>query len=281
MKLIKSVGSMRLWSNQTRARGKTIAFVPTMGFLHEGHLSLVRRARREASAVVMSIFVNPLQFGPREDFVAYPRDIQRDSALAGAEGCDVLFFPAKKQMYPEGFLTRVGVERMDGVLCGAFRPGHFVGVCTVVLKLANIVRPHVLLVGQKDAQQAVILGRMLRDLNTEVRLIVCPTVRERDGLAMSSRNSYLSPKERERALAISRSLFLARKLVLCGERKAARILGQMKSALSRGGISDIDYVAILDAKELVPVKTVRGEVLIAVAARVGTTRLIDNIKLRI
>jgi pantoate--beta-alanine ligase len=281
MKLIKTVSSMKLWSNQTRARGKTIAFVPTMGFLHEGHLSLVRRARREADTVVMSIFVNPLQFGPREDFDAYPRDIRRDSALARAEGCDVLFFPSKKQMYPEGFLTRVGVERMDSVLCGAFRPGHFVGVCTVVLKLVNMVRPHILLLGQKDAQQAIVLGRMLRDLNTDVRLIVCPTVRERDGLAMSSRNSYLSPKERERALAISRSLFSARKLVLSGERRTGRILGHMKSALSRGGISDVDYVAILDSRELVPVETVRGEVLIAVAARVGATRLIDNIKLRI
>jgi pantoate--beta-alanine ligase len=281
MKLIKSVGSMKLWSDQTRTGGKTIALVPTMGFLHEGHLSLLKRARREADTVVMSIFVNPLQFGPREDFDAYPRDILRDSALARAESCDVLFFPSKKQMYPEGFLTRVGVERMDGVLCGAFRPGHFAGVCTVVLKLVNIVRPHILLLGQKDAQQATILGRMLRDLDTDVRLIVCPTVRERDGLAMSSRNSYLSPKERERALAISRALFLARKLVLRGERRTGRILEQMKSALSRGGISDIDYVAILDSKELIPVETVRGEVLIAVAARVGTTRLIDNIKLRI
>jgi pantoate--beta-alanine ligase len=280
VKLIKSVGSMKLWSSETRSRRKTVAFVPTMGFLHEGHLSLLRRARKEADTVVTSIFVNPLQFGPREDFNAYPRDIRRDSALARAEGCDVLFIPPEKQMYPEGFLTRVNVERMDNVLCGAFRPGHFVGVCTVVLKLVNIVRPHVLLLGQKDAQQAVILGRMLRDLNTDVRLIVCPTVREGDGLAMSSRNSYLSREERERALAISRSLFLAQKLVLGGEKRAGPILGQMKATLSQGGISDIDYVAILDSKELTPVETVRGEVLIAIAARVGTTRLIDNIKLR-
>ena len=282
MRLIKSVGSMKFWSDETRTRGRTVAFVPTMGFLHEGHLSLVRRARKEADAVVMSIFVNPLQFGPREDFTAYPRDIRRDITLARTEGCDVLFAPSKKQMYPGAFLTRVNVERMDSVLCGGgFRPGHFEGVCTVVLKFVNIVRPHVLVLGQKDAQQAVILGRMLRDLNTGVRLIVCPTVRDRDGLAMSSRNSYLSPQERERALAIPRSLFIARKLVLAGERRVGPILAQIKTALSRGGISDVDYVAILDSKELAPIESVRGEVLIAIAARVGTTRLIDNIKLRV
>ena len=281
MKLIKSVRSMKLWSNETRRHRKTIAFVPTMGFLHEGHLSLVRRARKEADTVAMSIFVNPLQFGPREDFGAYPRDIGRDTALARAEGCDVLFVPSKKEMYPEGFLTRVNVERLDGVLCGSFRPGHFVGVCTIVLKLVNIVQPHLLLLGQKDAQQAIVLGRMLRDLNTDVRLILCPTVRERDGLAMSSRNSYLGPRERERALAIPRALFLARKLVLGGERRAARILARIRVTLSREGITDIEYVAIVDSKELAPLESIRGEVIIAVAARVGTTRLIDNVRLRV
>lgn len=272
---------MRLWSDKARARGKTIAFVPTMGFLHEGHLSLVRRARKEADAVVMSIFVNPLQFGPREDFRAYPRNIHRDTTLARAEGCDVLFVPPRRQMYPEGFLTRVNVEQMDRVLCGAFRPGHFAGVCTVVLKLVNIVRPHALVVGQKDAQQAIILGRMLRDLNADVRVVACPTVRERGGLAMSSRNSYLSPEERVLALAIPGALLLARKLVRDGERNAARILARVKTALSLGGISDVDYVAVVDSSELTPIKNIRGDVLIAIAARVGTTRLIDNIRLKV
>lgn len=229
----------------------------------------------------MSIFVNPLQFGQREDFDAYPRDVGRDTVLARAEGCDVLFVPSKKEMYPEGFLTRVNVERLDKVLCGSFRPGHFVGVCTIVLKLVNIVQPHLLFLGQKDAQQTIILGRMLRDLNTNAKLVVCPTIREGDGLAMSSRNSYLGPRERERALAIPRALFLARRLVLGGERRAGRILAQVRGTLSRGGISDVEYVAIVDSKELTPLESIRGEVIIAVAARVGTTRLIDNVKLRV
>jgi len=252
-----------------------------MGFLHDGHLSLLRRAREVADTVVMSIFVNPLQFGPSEDFRQYPRDALRDSALAKTEGCDVLFLPGQKQMYPKGFRTRVSVEEWEDVLCGAFRPGHFAGVCTVVLKLVNIVRPHFLILGQKDAQQTLILDRMLRDLNAGVEVLVCPTVREIDGLAVSSRNSYLSPGERKRALAISRSLFQAKKLVLGGERRSSQVLRQIRSTLSRGGIRDIDYLAVLDSRELVPVKTIRGEILIAVAARVGTTRLIDNVKLRV
>jgi pantoate--beta-alanine ligase len=281
MREITRVGPMRLWSRRAKARGKTIALVPTMGFLHEGHLSLVRRARREADAVVMSIFVNPLQFGPREDLTTYPRDMRQDRALARREGCDLLFVPAVSQMYPEGFLTRVSVEKLEGLLCGASRTGHFAGVCTVVLKLVNIVEPHVVLLGQKDAQQAVILKRMLRDLNADVRVVVCPTLRERDGLALSSRNRYLGPRDREKARAISQSLFAARDLIRSGERNPSRISKRIKETLSRKGISRVEYVAVVDARELVPLSTVRGDVLIAVAARVGKARLIDNIKLRV
>jgi len=280
MKLIRNIRAMKRWSDGAKRRGQTIAFVPTMGFLHEGHLGLVRRARKEADAVVMSIFVNPLQFGPREDFDRYPRDIARDSRMAREEGCDVLFIPSQRSMYPEGFLTRVNVEKLDTVMCGAFRPGHFVGVCTVVLKLVNIVRPDVLVLGQKDAQQAVILGRMLKDLDLDTRLIVCPTARERNGLAMSSRNSYLAPRDREKALAIPASLFLARDLIRSGERNTGKILARIRSALSRGGISDIEYLTVVDSRDLTPVQRIRGEVIIAVAARVGRTRLIDNIRIR-
>ncbi len=281
MKEITGVRPMRLWSRNTKARGKTIALVPTMGFLHEGHLSLVRRARREADAVVISIFVNPLQFGPREDLSTYPRDIRRDRDLARSEGCDVLFVPTVRQMYPDGFSTRVSVERLDAILCGASRPGHFTGVCTVVLKLVNTVEPDAVVLGQKDAQQAVILKRMLRDLNVDVRVIVGPTLRERDGLALSSRNRYLSPRDRENALAISRSLFAARELIRDGERDADRISRKIRTTLSCSGISRIDYVAVVDARELVPLSTLRGDVLIAVAVRVGKARLIDNIRLRV
>ncbi|KPJ59561.1 MAG: pantoate--beta-alanine ligase [Latescibacteria bacterium DG_63] len=281
MKEIAGIRPMRLWSRSAKSRGKTIALVPTMGFLHEGHLSLLRRARKEADAVVMSIFVNPLQFGPREDFGTYPRDIKRDRTLARREGCDVLFVPSARQMYPKDFLTKVSVEGLQDTLCGASRPGHFTGVCTVVLKLVNIVEPHTVLFGQKDAQQAVILKRMLKDLNVDVRVIVCPTLRERDGLALSSRNRYLSTRERESALAISQSLFAARKLIRGGERSADRIRRMIRNTLSRNGISRVDYVAVVDARELVPLSTIRGDVLIAVAARVGGARLIDNIRVRV
>jgi pantoate--beta-alanine ligase len=281
MKKITTARSMRRWSNEVRAKGKTVAFVPTMGALHEGHLSLVKRARREADFVVMSVFVNPLQFGPREDFKRYPRNLRRDARLAAAEGCHVLFVPSLEAMYPDGFGTTVSVEGSDGILCGAFRPGHFTGVATVVLKLVNMVGPDVLLLGQKDAQQAVVLTRMLRDLNVGVRVVVCPIVREKDGMAMSSRNVYLDAGDRRKALGIRRSLLLARGLVANGERSAAVIKRRMKKVLRDAGISSVDYVEIMDGSRLTPLTRLRGDVLIAVAARLGRTRLIDNVKLRV
>ena len=281
MKRISTTAGMRRWSEAARASCRSVAFVPTMGYLHEGHLSLLRRARREADLVVASIFVNPLQFGPGEDLERYPRNVPRDSRLARVEGCDVLFVPSPADMYPAGYRTRVTVEGADDVLCGRSRPGHFAGVVTVVLKLVNVVRPDVLLLGQKDAQQAVVIKRMLDDLNAGVRVLVCPTVREKDGLAMSSRNSYLGPDERRRALGISRSLFLARDLVRAGEKRAAVIRARMKKVLYEAGVTKVDYVEILDGAELTPLRRLEGDVLIAVAARVGRTRLIDNVKLKV
>jgi pantoate--beta-alanine ligase len=281
LKRISTIAGMRGWSGAAKAESKSIAFVPTMGYLHEGHLSLVRRARREADLVVVSVFVNPLQFGPREDFKRYPRDLARDARLASEEGCDVLFVPSSREMYPAGHRTRITVEGLDAVLCGISRPGHFSGVVTVVLKLVNVVGPDVLLLGQKDAQQAVVIRRMLDDLNVALRVVVCPTVREKDGLAMSSRNSYLNPEERRRALGISRSLFAARSAAAGGERRSAVIKAKMRKVLSGAGITDVDYVEILDGRELSPLRVLAGDVLIAVAARIGRTRLIDNVKLRV
>jgi len=281
MKKITTARSMRRWSNEVRAKGKTVAFVPTMGALHEGHLSLVRRGRREADFVVMSVFVNPLQFGPREDFKRYPRNLRRDARLAATEGCHVLFVPSLQEMYPDGFGTTVSVEGSDSILCGAFRPGHFTGVATVVLKLVNMVGPDVLLLGQKDAQQAVVLIRMLRDLNVDAKVVVCPIVREKDGMAMSSRNVYLDAGDRKKALGIRCSLLLARGLVANGERRAAVIKRRMRKVLTDAGISSVDYVEIMDGSRLTPLTRLRGNVLIAVAARLGRTRLIDNVKLRV
>ncbi|MBN1504661.1 MAG: pantoate--beta-alanine ligase [Candidatus Eisenbacteria bacterium] len=281
MKTISKIAGMRRWSEAARAKGRRVAFVPTMGCLHEGHLSLVRKARREADLVVVSIFVNPLQFGPKEDFKRYPRNLRRDAGLARREGCDALFVPSPREMYPAGYRTRVTVEGTEEVLCGRSRPGHFSGVATVVLKLVNVVWPDVLLLGQKDAQQAVVIKRMLQDLNAGVRVVVCPTVREKDGLAVSSRNSYLSADERRRALGLSRSLFLARRLVRTGERRAAVIIAGMRKVLSEAGVTDVDYLEILDAAELTPLRRLDGDVLIAAAARVGRTRLIDNVRLKV
>ncbi|MFH0777021.1 MAG: pantoate--beta-alanine ligase [Candidatus Eisenbacteria bacterium] len=280
MKTIAGIQSMKLWTRRQRAAGQKIAFVPTMGFLHEGHLSLLRRARREADSVVMSVFVNPLQFGPGEDYERYPRDTKKDRRLASREACDVFFTPSVGDLYPTGFRTVVSVGGFEDVLCGASRPGHFVGVATVVLKLLNVVQPHVLLLGQKDAQQAIAIGRMLRDLDMDVRLIVCPTVREPDGLAMSSRNNYLSPDERRRAAAIYRTLLLGKRLIREGGARPGTVVSRMKAALRESGITRIDYVSIVSVEDLAPAKALKGNLLVAVAARVGKARLIDNIEVR-
>jgi len=268
---------MRKLSEDARARGLRIGFVPTMGYLHEGHLSLLDRAVRENDLSVMSIFVNPLQFGPTEDFERYPRDVNRDRRLARERGCDVLFCPRARDLYPEGFSTTVRVKVLEDKLCGRFRPGHFEGVCTVVMKLLNIVRPHVLYLGQKDAQQAVVLKRMIADLNVDVSVKVCPIVREKDGLAMSSRNEYLSAEEREEAPALYRALRAGAQAVRAGGRDPAVIRDLMRRELGSSPLARAEYLEVVDPATLETPRRIAGRVLLAGAAWFGKTRLIDNI----
>ena len=258
--------------------GLRVAFVPTMGAIHEGHLSLVRRARAAADRVVASIFVNPLQFGPGEDFARYPRPVRRDRALLAAAGVDLLWEPRSVELYPPGHRTRVNVRGLGDALEGAARPGHFEGVATVVLILLEVVAPHVLWLGQKDAQQAVLIERMARDLRLPVQVRRAPTVREPDGLAMSSRNAYLAPAERAQAVALWRGLGAARAALEAGERSAARVARAVRAVWRRHPLVQEDYVAIVDAQTLEPVKDVRRtrRLLVVVAARVGPSRLIDN-----
>ncbi|MFA5146302.1 MAG: pantoate--beta-alanine ligase [Candidatus Omnitrophota bacterium] len=277
MKTVNSVSRMMTLSKMMRKEGKSVGFVPTMGYLHEGHLSLAKTARKHTDIVVMSIFVNPAQFGPGEDFDRYPRDLKRDEELAGSAGVDILFYPSVKEMYPAGYATYVTVERLSEKLCGGLRPGHFKGVATVVTKLFGIIKPDIAYFGQKDAQQAMIIKKMADDLNMGVEVKVLPTIREKDGLAMSSRNVYLSEGERKDAGVLYESLRKAEGLIKEGERDAKKISGTIRDMImARPGVK-IDYVAIVDAKEFNEVRTISGETLIALAVFVGTTRLIDNI----
>lgn len=275
---VRDVPSLRRVVSRWRRRGERVAFVPTMGALHEGHLSLIARARRGARRVVVSIFVNPLQFGPREDFGRYPRPSARDRRLLAAAGVDLLWEPRAADVYPAGDRTRVHVEGLSDVLEGRSRPGHFVGVTTVVMRLLGAVQPDVLWLGQKDAQQAVILERMCADLLVPVRVRRGATVREPDGLARSSRNAYLSAAERRQAVALSQGLAAARARLAAGERSAARLVHAVRRALTLHPLVREDYVALVDAATLEPVRTVKGRVLLAVAARLGRTRLIDNLE---
>lgn len=277
MKLVDSVSRMSMLSRILKKEGKSIGFVPTMGYLHEGHMGLVKVAKKHTDVVVMSIFVNPLQFGPKEDYECYPRDFKHDEKIANEAGVDIIFYPSVKEMYPEGYATYVEVERLTGGLCGASRPGHFRGVTTVVAKLFEIVKPDVAYFGQKDAQQAAVIGKMARDLNMSVEIKTIAIVREKDGLAMSSRNVNLSEAERGDALVLYQSLRKAESLVAGGERDARRIMKAMREMISQKPSVKIEYVSIVDAKELVEVDLISKEALVAVAARVGKTRLIDNI----
>ncbi|MGH9805482.1 MAG: pantoate--beta-alanine ligase, partial [Candidatus Acidiferrales bacterium] len=254
-----------------------IGFVPTMGALHEGHLSLVRASKQRADLTVVSLFVNPAQFGPREDYRRYPQDLEADSALLVREGADILFAPGVEEIYPADFQSSVSVERLSEPLCGRFRPGHFRGVATVVLKLFNIVSPDVAFFGRKDAQQSIVIQRLVRDLNLPIEVVVCPIVREPDGLAMSSRNAYLSAEERRAALALSRSLERARKLLLGGERRAGVIVGEMRRLVEAEPRARIDYIEAVDAATLAPLSLIAGRALIALAIWIGAARLIDNL----
>jgi pantoate--beta-alanine ligase len=280
MKTIKTINEMKKFSSRARRAGKTIAFVPTMGFFHEGHLSLMREGRRRGDLLIVSLFVNPTQFGPHEDFKNYPRDFERDSNMAGEVGTDVLFAPEASEMYPPDHQTIVRVEKVTQNLCGRARPTHFQGVTTVVLMLFEIVMPHVAIFGEKDYQQMVTVQQMVRDLHLSVEVMGMPTVREADGLAMSSRNTYLLPKEREAALSLYRSLQKAKELLQKGERKADRILQEMKEILQSEPLVRIDYAQICDARTLQDVDRVEGDVVVALAAYLGKTRLIDNVVFR-
>ncbi len=280
MRIIRSVGQMQKTISKLKQQGKRIGFVPTMGYLHEGHLSLIRRCRKENDIVVISIFVNPTQFGPKEDFRQYPRDFQRDYRLAKREHVDIIFFPSRTAMYPPKYKTYIEVQGLGEILCGKFRPGHFRGVTTIVGKLLNIVMPTTLYLGQKDAQQAVIIQQMISDLHFPVKVRVRPIVRERDGLAMSSRNKYLSKTERQRATALYTALMAAKDMIRKGEKKTKRLRQRMRHILVSAKIKKIDYIEFVNARTLEPVSIIHGDVVIAIAAYVGKTRLIDNIIIR-
>lgn len=277
MLIIRDIVSLRAEIKKVWQNGKTVGLVPTMGYLHEGHLSLLRKAGAETDFKVLSIFVNPLQFGVGEDFEEYPRNLEGDAALAEEAGCDIVFAPSIKEMYPKDFATFVDVERLTEGLCGASRPGHFRGVTTVVTKLFNIVTPDRAYFGQKDAQQALVIQRMTRDLNMNLDVIIMPTVREEDGLAMSSRNTYLSLEERSAATILSQSLFKAAERIKSGETNASTIAGFITQTISSQPLANIDYVKIVDTDEIKPVQVINGRTLIALAVRFGKTRLIDNI----
>jgi pantoate--beta-alanine ligase len=275
MKVLTTLKALREALQPARQEAQTIALVPTMGAFHDGHLSLMRAARSGADVVVVSLFVNPAQFGPNEDLAAYPRDFDRDRELAAAEGVDILFAPAVDEVYPDGFDARVQVGGISGPLEGETRPGHFDGVTTVVTKLFNMVGPDVAWFGQKDAQQALIIRKLVRDLNMPVEIRVAPTVREPDGLAMSSRNAYLSPDERLRAAALSRALAAAERVVGEGRLDAAEVLAAARGELDAAGIEP-EYLELRSADDLSPADRVNGKTLLAVAARLGRARLIDN-----
>ena len=280
MLIVTCIADLKQKIREARAAGLSIGVVPTMGCLHEGHLTLMRQARKEQGFVIATLFVNPLQFGPQEDYTVYPRDLNRDSALAATTGIDVLFAPSVDEMYPAGdgkILSFVDVEQITSTLCGASRPGHFRGVATVVTKLFNITEADVAYFGQKDAQQVAVIRQMVEDLNFNVKIVSVPIVREPDGLALSSRNRYLNPEERQGALVLSRSLERARELLSSGERDSTVILESMCNMIAQEPLAAIDYVSIVNTLTLEPLKKVSGAALIALAVRFGKTRLIDNL----
>ncbi|MBN2796443.1 MAG: pantoate--beta-alanine ligase [Clostridia bacterium] len=282
MQIIKTVKELRSVVKSAKKEGKTVGFVPTMGFLHDGHMSLVDYAKKDNDFVVVSIFVNPTQFGENEDLDAYPRDVEGDTRKLENRDVDVLFFPSVEEMYPHGYSTYVNVEgEMTGVLCGSSRPGHFKGVATIVTKLFNMVSPDNAYFGQKDAQQVSVIERMVRDLNMDLNIIPCPIFREEDGLAMSSRNTYLSEQERKDALVLSQSLFEAKNRIEQGERISKKIIDGIVDKIKTIDYAIIDYVEIVDALTLNKIETLEGEILIALAVKVGKPRLIDNMRLEV
>jgi pantoate--beta-alanine ligase len=277
MKIIESAKKMQALSESLRNQGKIVTFVPTMGYFHEGHLDLMREGRKRGDCLVISIYVNPTQFGPHEDFEQYPRDLERDRTMAEGVGVDMIFYPPTAEMYPPYYQTYVTVENVTNNLCGLSRPGHFRGVATICAKLFNLVKPHIAVFGKKDFQQLVTIRRMVQDLNMDLEVIGMPTTREQDGLAMSSRNIYLTPPdERLSALSLSRSLKLAKGLYEQGERDAVKMVGEVRKHIESHSHTTIDYVQICDTTTMKDVVLLDGESVLAMAVRVGKTRLIDN-----
>ena len=276
MKIVSTVEEVRAEVKRWREEGLTVGLVPTMGYLHEGHKSLIDKAVEQNDKVVVSVFVNPIQFGPTEDLATYPRDLQRDSVLCENAGADLIFHPEKEDMYFDDFCTYIDMENLTKGLCGKTRPTHFRGVCTVVGKLFNIVQPDRAYFGQKDAQQLAVIRRMVRDLNFNLEIIGCPIVREEDGLAKSSRNTYLSPEERQAATILHKGLTKGEELVRGGEKNAATVVNAIREVIETEPLAKIDYVEMVDFDNIQPVETIEGTVLTAVAVYIGKTRLIDN-----
>ena len=276
-RMIETLSGIQSYVSSCRKRGMSVGFVPTMGAFHEGHLTLMREARRNNGAVIVSIFVNPIQFTAGEDYDRYPRRLEQDTKMAESEGVDVIFSPSVAEMYPKGFDTYVDQTDLPAKLCGAFRVGHFRGVMTIVTKLFNIVKPDTAYFGQKDYQQSLIIRRTVTDLNLEVAIKVLPTLREEDGVAMSSRNIYLGPKQRKDATCLIEALRRAEDLVNGGESSASRVAAEMKRLIRRVKGTRVEYVAIVNSDTLEPVKEIKGKTLIALAVRIGKARLIDNI----
>lgn len=276
IKVTGSVENTRKQVKEWKNQGLTVGLVPTMGYLHEGHQSLIERAVKENDRVVVSVFVNPIQFAAGEDLESYPRDIEKDAELCEETGADLIFNPTPQQMYPEDFSTHVVMEGLTKELCGRTRPTHFGGVCTVVSKLFNIVSPDRAYFGEKDAQQLAIIRRMVRDLNFDIEIAGCPIVREADGLAKSSRNTYLNSKERKAALVLSKSISIGKKLVEDGERSSAAVIKAMTEVIETEPLAKIDYVNIVNADSIEPVDEISGKILAAIAVYIGKTRLIDN-----
>ncbi|HCV43078.1 MAG TPA: pantoate--beta-alanine ligase [Bacteroidetes bacterium] len=274
--VIKDIAEMQRTAERLRNQGRRIGVVPTMGCLHQGHLKLLEVARKHADVVITSIFVNPTQFGPTEDFTRYPRDLGRDTQLASAAGTDYVFAPETESMYPPGYHTYIEVERLTEMLEGKSRPGHFRGVTTVVGKIFSITKPAVAVFGQKDAQQVAVVRQMIRDMNFDIELVVCPIVREPDGLAMSSRNVYLSKEQRSQAPVLYMSIARAEDLIRSGERSCEKVIDRMKTLIATNSSGVVDYISIADSTTLEELNECRGSLLISLAVRFGTTRLIDN-----
>lgn len=280
MNIVKTIKEVRENVRQWRKEGLSVGLVPTMGYLHEGHESLIKRAVAENDRVVVSVFVNPMQFGPKEDLASYPRDIDADSRLCEAAGASLIFHPEPEKMYEEGFCSFVDMTGLTNALCGLSRPVHFRGVCTVVNKLFNIVMPDRAYFGEKDAQQLAVVKRMVKDLNMDIEIVGCPIIREADGLAKSSRNTYLSPESRKQAVILSKSIFMAKQMVLDGERDAAKVKKAMVDMINTMPLADIDYVEIVDVNTMKNIDKIEGDILCAIAVNIGgEARLIDNFML--